>query len=77
MGLITMGYGHLTIVTMGLGNSIIAGGQERYRRRPRLEFVDEPARMAVVPVKDRVTFKTDNPEIETREDNPEIETEEK
>uniref|UniRef100_A0A6M3JSM6 Uncharacterized protein n=1 Tax=viral metagenome TaxID=1070528 RepID=A0A6M3JSM6_9ZZZZ len=33
MGLITMGYGHLTVITMGLGNSVRIVRQRRHRRQ--------------------------------------------
>ena len=40
MGLITMGYGHLTIVTMGLGNSIRIARQEVRYQVGEVEFQD-------------------------------------
>lgn len=53
MGLITMGYGHLTIITMGLGNSIRIARQERFRSKyGTVEFQDTTpmVRISNVPI---------------------------
>ena len=40
MGLITWGYGHLTIITMGLGRSIRIIREQRSRQYGEVEFQD-------------------------------------
>jgi len=40
MSLITVGYGHLTIITMGLGNSIRIVKRKRFRQYGVVEFED-------------------------------------
>lgn len=48
MGLLTMGYGHLTIITMGLGNSIrILGQQERLYQAGEVSFEDVAPRIVI------------------------------
>ena len=47
MGLITMGYGHLTIVTMGLGNSIRIIQQERPYQVGEVSFEDVAPKVVI------------------------------
>ena len=47
MGLITMGYGHLTIITMGLGNSMRIIQQERLYQAGEVSFEDVAPKVVI------------------------------
>ena len=47
MGLITLGYGHLTIITMGLGNSIRIIQQERPYQVGEVSFEDVTPKVVI------------------------------
>lgn len=72
MSLITMGYGHLTIITMGLGNSIWIMQPQVFRPRKRITFVDKPSAVSVEETTAPVTFSEtdvsfDNQDIEIKD----------
>ena len=47
MSLITMGYGHLTIITMGLGNSVRITRRRYWAQHGKVEFENVPTGIVV------------------------------
>lgn len=67
-----MGWGHLTVITMGLGESL-PHRNRRYRHYDdTIKFLDKPV-VRYEPKTGPVTFQEDNPTIEMVDDSPEIE----
>jgi hypothetical protein len=69
MSLITMGLGHLTITTFGLGNGMVVG-ETQVLGEPfgEVTFIDKP----VGRQRERIDFKDNAPKIRVKEDNPDI-----
>lgn len=72
MSLITMGYGHLTIITMGLGNSIrIISVEERHAQYGKVEFKNTTPQIEVS--EEVVDLSFDEKEIKVRiSDKPKV-----
>ena len=72
MGLITLGYGHMTVITMGLGNSIRIVSQEPFRQIGRIEFENIIPKVKITDSFIETSFEDQEREIEYKDIDTEV-----
>lgn len=73
--MITMGYGHLTIITMGLGNSIRILTQRRRRQWGAVEFENIPTEISMTEVPTTVSIEEEKRKVEATDIEEEVDYE--
>lgn len=69
--MITMGYGHLTIITMGLGNAFLPGHLERRVQFGAVEFHNIPTNISAKEISINIGIEQERQQVE----DADIETE--
>ena len=73
MSLVSWGYGHLTVITMGLGTSVYRIRQRRRRQWGAVEFENIPQEVTVVDIPTEIEVEEEDRIIKTTDIETEVE----